>query len=560
MRKARNVFIGISIIAGFFMALAGCGTDNDVVKEPVEKIDNNQIVQQVEIQKEPTTTTGFTGELFVKRNAQVAYPSVIMQFSGASNATMSPNPANNASLVNLDESIFTVLSNKNDASSNVSLYSSDHTIRLYSNASGEGASLEVIAKTGYEISSVLIDFKQNASCVSVYSGNSNVVEPSDGVYSINNTKFIIKNSVERASQTVSINSVTINYLGPSAKDIIENNLETYESLSYSYTRVDNEYSDTINRDFIDVSSYSAWSDKSGESLATYAGFSSSSSAKIYLKSTDHSCIITTGNSLNNVAKRVTIKWHTTTDEARIIQVYGKNTPYESISDMYGTNSQKGTLISEEAYNARNENDESIVDIDSDFKYIGIRSKSDTLYVISITIDWNQPPVYSYPDAAIRFGGFVNQALWNRLNSESAISGYGVLLSTKAYIGASSIAAKFDEAMESAASTDDAFTSICAGGNIKNFPSINEHPALATDEQKGGLEDNYYIWNLYKGISTEKLAIPYTAVAYIKTNNGVVFLKEASVSAAELAQKLINDNDDLNDESYDGSLGYLADLA
>ena len=165
--------------------------------------------------------------------------------------------------------------------------------------------------------------------------------------------------------------------------------------------------------------------------------------------------------------------------------------------------------------------------------------------------------------AIRFGGFVKKALWDRLETESDIQGYGVMLSTPTYLSTDSIKDKYDAALVNEGGVDEAVASICAGNNIKNFykaiPENVENPALATNEQKGETSRNFYIWNLYKNVSSEDLNKDFTAVAYIRIDGEMVFMNETTVSAIGLANDVLDSGDYL-ENAFEGSLYNLANLA
>ena len=182
-----------------------------------------------------------------------------------------------------------------------------------------------------------------------------------------------------------------------------------------------------------------------------------------------------------------------------------------------------------------------------------------LYATSIEIDWENAS-FSYSDVAIRFGGFIKQALWNRLEIESNIVGYGVMLSTPEYLISDSIESKYNTALtEQSGNIDDALESICSGNNIKNFSKeisgAITNPAVATNEQKGETSRNFYIWNLYKRINEIDITSGFTVVAYIKIETGIVFLNEVSVSAKTLAGEILASG--YNENAIDGSLYDLA---
>ena len=183
--------------------------------------------------------------------------------------------------------------------------------------------------------------------------------------------------------------------------------------------------------------------------------------------------------------------------------------------------------------------------------------------------------YTYSNVAIRFGAMLSQDLWESLDAESNIQGYGVILSTETYLNGDSIKGLYDIAYSG--DVDDAMDELCEGGNVKNFyTSLTSkgatHPDEANAAQKGALEGTYYVWNLYKhvldsqeGLTANqiktKLMRNYVAVAYIRTaNDGIIFFDEITASVKSLAQDLIDDDSNgLTAESLEGSLGNLAGL-
>lgn len=156
--------------------------------------------------------------------------------------------------------------------------------------------------------------------------------------------------------------------------------------------------------------------------------------------------------------------------------------------------------------------------------------------------------YEFDDVAIRFGGLVSVEMWNRLNSESTIIGYGVMLSTTVHVNSNGGQLK---ALSINGST--------VVGFEKSVPGDKEHPVLASAEQKGNLIGDYYIWNLYNNVPSGFLTTSLTAVTYIKTSSGNVYFKQVTTSVKGLAQDMIA-SDAYDEDSLDGSLNYLANLA
>ena len=169
---------------------------------------------------------------------------------------------------------------------------------------------------------------------------------------------------------------------------------------------------------------------------------------------------------------------------------------------------------------------------------------------------------AFQNVAIRFGGQISKALWNELNGGvdgTNIKGYGVMLTQTDSLVDETIKEDYELIAADQGGFDNAFEEInnvlyVKGTEIKNFyNTVSTSPA---DDANGS-----YFWNLYKGINNTELGLTkgFTAVAYINTADGIVFFKETSTSAADLAKALNTANPEL-DATLDGSLSYLAGLA
>ena len=154
--------------------------------------------------------------------------------------------------------------------------------------------------------------------------------------------------------------------------------------------------------------------------------------------------------------------------------------------------------------------------------------------------------FSYSNVAMRFGALIEKDLWDELATETTIEGYGVLVSTVDHIGGDQVSDHYNDA-----STDDLVEDFYKSKAQKATPS------LATDEQKGELVGNYYIWNVFYNISSSDLTKQYVAAAYIKTSAGLVFLNEIRTSAAKNAYDLIDNG--VDEGAADGALKNLADM-
>lgn len=137
-------------------------------------------------------------------------------------------------------------------------------------------------------------------------------------------------------------------------------------------------------------SYTAWSSKSasnsGHSTAVYAGNSAKGNSVIQLKSDGSTSGIITTTS-GGTAKYVYVVWEGHTAAGRTIDIYGKNTAYTAVSDLYNS-STYGTKIGSIVCGTS-----TVLAINSSYKYIGIRSNSGALWLTSVSIEWN-PPVYT----------------------------------------------------------------------------------------------------------------------------------------------------------------------
>lgn len=324
-----------------------------------------------------------------------------------------------------------------------------------------------------------------------------------------------------------------------AKDVVESTLSTSAALSYSsYDKQGNGAVDTLNRELTGVTgtNYTDWEDITVSSGVVYAGQSAGGNNSIQLRTkNNNSGIVVTSNETAHFATKVTVSWNNNTASGRSIEIFGKNTAYENATDLYDAN-KRGTSIGTIVYGTSTE-----LEISNEYKYIGIKA-SDALYLNSIDIQWGELPTYTYSDLKIRFAGKISEALWTRLNSESTITGYGMLLTTTDVIGNDSIADYYDAA-EIYTSTPNVKSDVVKFTNTKATPNLS---------------DGYYGWSLHKSISATDYTTTFIAVAYIETeDDGIIFLDEIRASAKNLAGSLIQ-NGTYEEDAFGGSLKYLAD--
>lgn len=166
--------------------------------------------------------------------------------------------------------------------------------------------------------------------------------------------------------------------------------------------------------------------------------------------------------------------------------------------------------------------------------------------------------YTFANVAIRYGAFISKELWDEIDEEFGITGFGVIHSTNAYLEGQTLEYRFNLLNTNNRTVDEALDLLCDGNDIKKASVNSNLPSEATSEQKAimGIEadDIYYTWNLRKNIDSEKYNTYYNAVSYIRINDGILFLGEASESAKHLAATTLDKTDEL-DPSYD-SLQYF----
>ena len=363
--------------------------------------------------------------------------------------------------------------------------------------------------------------------------NTTKFEDADGLDKTNGVWTGSATSVSfKASSQVRIKNLVIIYDKPSSSAEIENSV-TYAKLSYNYVKSGDGIIDVLNKDALNISgqSYVDWNNITSNSGIVFAGNSAGNANNIQLKSKDNiSGIVVTSNDTGKTATVITIQWNPNTTPDSVLDIYGRTSEqdaYEGPSDLYGSDVAFDSLTYDGEQRIQK------LEISGNYRFIGLRSNSGSLYIDSISIQWGTVS-YSYDDVAIRLGGEVDKDVWDELNgTTNNIEGYGVLLSNKDYLGNTELKTLYGSA------------------NSDNFKTFDM--ALTTKAPVDG--GDYYYWNLYKRV-TDYLTTDYVAVAYIRTKTGVVFLQQVTASAKSLANDMINDP--LHDVgSFEGSLANLA---
>ena len=328
-----------------------------------------------------------------------------------------------------------------------------------------------------------------------------------------------------------------------AKDVI-GRMATKTQLSYRYEKEGNGVRDYLNKAFTGItstSSYSDWSGKTAASGAVYAGNSCGDNNSIQLRATKPSGLVTTTS--GGKVTMVKVCWNGHTADARTIDIYGKNTAYTSAEDLYSAGTQ-GTKIGSIVNGTS-----TTLSITDDYEYIGIRSSNGALYLDSIMIQWGDLS-YNYSDMSIRFGGSVTKGLWNRLNSESTITGFGVMITESKNVE------DFDEfkgcidveMFEPSDESNDVTNNI-----------IDYYVPIANMASKIGEDAENYFWNLRWDVNSSNMNKAYSAIAYIKISTGYVLMDMATESIETLALDYLA-NRNCNTTTAGGSLQAIVDNA
>ncbi len=126
--------------------------------------------------------------------------------------------------------------------------------------------------------------------------------------------------------------------------------------------------------------YASWSDITSISNAKYAGNSAGGNNSIQLRSSNSNSGVITTTSGGKV-KKVTVTWNSNTANGRTLNVYGKNTAYESVTELYDSSDQ-GDLLGTIVCGTSTE-----LTITADYEFVGFRSNSGAMYLEKVQIVW-----------------------------------------------------------------------------------------------------------------------------------------------------------------------------
>lgn len=154
-----------------------------------------------------------------------------------------------------------------------------------------------------------------------------------------------------------------------------------------------EITDTLDRAFTGRTGtgYGNWTG-TGTSGAVYAGHSAGGNNSIQLRSKNsNSGIVTTAS--GGKATKIDVTWNENTTDGQTLDIYGKNSAYTAPTELYNSSTQ-GTKLGSIVKGTSTE-----LTITGDYEYIGMRSKSDAMYLKTITITWKKdgdtPPATTY---------------------------------------------------------------------------------------------------------------------------------------------------------------------
>ncbi len=117
-----------------------------------------------------------------------------------------------------------------------------------------------------------------------------------------------------------------------------------------------------------------------ESDAVYAAQLAGDKGSIQLRSSNSNSGIVTTTSGGN-ARKIVVEWNADTATARILDIYGSDTPFTAATELY--NNGKGTKIGSIGRN------ETTLEIEGNYPYIGFRSNSGAMYIMKIEITYEK---------------------------------------------------------------------------------------------------------------------------------------------------------------------------
>ena len=252
-----------------------------------------------------------------------------------------------------------------------------------------------------------------------YTANGGVGEDMTFSYAYNSVAMVIANPYDRDEYVFDNWNTAADGTGdaynPGDPMTITDHVTLYAQWTTSSNLVVNVLDPTaVNEAIGDTTDYVNWEinlPDAEQPRVTYKGKSSKNINYIQMNSTisgasSYSGIVTT--QVNNLkVKKMKLKWHTITDSNRVLEVYGKNTPYSGTTDLYGDT--RGTLLASIVKGNGNTAELEVEDLGT-YSYLGFRSNSGTIYLSEIrviweTLDFSLPAILIEP-SSINLGNVV----------------------------------------------------------------------------------------------------------------------------------------------------------
>lgn len=160
-----------------------------------------------------------------------------------------------------------------------------------------------------------------------------------------------------------------------------------------------------------IGSNSGWCDWSiteqvGQYTFIYKGKSFQNNNAIQINSSVASGIVTSASSA--LASQVVVSWNSSTATGHVLDVYGRNYPYDSPEDLFGINpgTHLGSIV---------KGTNTILDIEGDYAYIGVRSANGAVFMDEIRVVWSvssDQPFIRFTPETINLGNIVKDSVCN----------------------------------------------------------------------------------------------------------------------------------------------------
>ncbi|MBQ7258454.1 MAG: chitobiase/beta-hexosaminidase C-terminal domain-containing protein [Paludibacteraceae bacterium] len=214
-------------------------------------------------------------------------------------------------------------------------------------------------------------FSFDGTCTATYSVTKNSVPQPDENKAVTPTSVSSPDMATTGNKTITV-SYTENEVTKTTTYDITVNAASGDKLTRATTGITG-------------SSYGDWADVAGASGAVYAGNSAGGNDAIQLRKSsgtqDKSGIITTTS--GGYIRTVKVTWNSNTADSRTINIYGKNTAFASVDELYD-NETAGTLLGTIVNGTSTQ-----LAIGDDYEYVGVVSNSGALYLDKIVFEWEE---------------------------------------------------------------------------------------------------------------------------------------------------------------------------